>query len=142
MGGASNGSKGISYSVSLNGRCKSSNRRSYKSAGVHFISFTLALTFLTDGTYCSKVTNTYIVIAGKAMVSNTALAWLGNGDVRTRTNSNMFIDPGVQSMYSQCTVNVARRAPHKTVFIYYIGSQSTKEVVFATKQGRYDLSIA
>ena len=140
MGGASNGSKGISYSVSLNGRCKSSNRRSYKSAGVHFISFTLALTFLTDGTYCSKVTNTYIVIAGKAMVSNTALAWLGNGDVRTRTNSSMFIDPGVKSVTG--TVNVARRAPRKTVFIYYIGSQSTKEVVFATKQGRYDLSIA
>ena len=28
----------------------------------------------------------YIGIAEKAMVSNTALAWLGNGDVRPRTN--------------------------------------------------------
>ena len=39
----------------------------------------------------------YIGIAGKAMVSNTALAWLGNGDVRPRTNSSMLRDPDVKS---------------------------------------------
>ena len=38
----------------------------------------------------NKVTNMYIGIAGKAMVSNTALEWLGNGDVRPRTNSSML----------------------------------------------------
>ena len=44
----------------------------------------------------SKITNMYIGIAGKAMVSNTALAWLGNRDVRPRTNSCMLRDPGVE----------------------------------------------
>ena len=37
----------------------------------------------------------YIGIAGKAMVSNTALAWLGNEDVRPRSNSCMLRDSGV-----------------------------------------------
>ena len=37
----------------------------------------------------------YIVVAGKAMVSNTALTWLGNGDVLPRTNSSMLRDPDV-----------------------------------------------
>ena len=40
----------------------------------------------------------YIGIAGKAMVSD--MAWLGNGDVRPRTNSNMLRDPGVKSATS------------------------------------------
>ena len=63
----------------------------------------------------SKVTNMYIGIVGKAMVSNTALAWLGNGDVRPRTNS-MLWDPGVKSATGRA--NVARRASLATVFIY------------------------
>ena len=82
----------------------------------------------------------YIGIAGKAMVSNTALAWLGNGDVRPRTNSNMLRYPGMKSATGRA--NVARRAPRATVFIYYTGSQSTREVFSVTKQGRYALSIA
>ena len=77
----------------------------------------------------------YIRIAGKAMISNTALAWLGNGDIRPRTNSNMFRNPGVKSATGRA--NVVRLAPCATVFIYYTGSQSTREVVFVTKQGRY-----
>ena len=36
----------------------------------------------------------YIGIAGKAMVSNIALACLGNWDVCPWTNSCMFRDPG------------------------------------------------
>ena len=32
----------------------------------------------------------HIGIAGKAMVSNTALAWLRNGDGRPRTNINLM----------------------------------------------------
>ena len=72
----------------------------------------------------------YMGIAGKAMVSNTALAWLGNRDVRPRTNSSMIRDPDVKSAAGQA--NVARRAPRATVFIYYTGSQSTREVVFVT----------
>ena len=74
------------------------------------------------------------------MVSNTALAWLGNGDVRPRTNSSMFRDPGVKSATGRA--NVGRRALRATVFITYSGSQSTWEVIFVTKQGRYALSIA
>ena len=35
----------------------------------------------------SWVCTMYIGIAGKAMVSNTALTWLGNGEVRPWTNS-------------------------------------------------------
>ena len=72
--------------------------------------------------------------------SNTALAWLGHGDVRPRTNSCMLRDPGVESATGRA--NVARRALRATVFIYYTGSQSKREVVFVTKQGRYNLSIA
>ena len=68
------------------------------------------------------------------------LAWLGNGDVRPRTYSSMLRDPEVKSATGR--TNVARRAPRTTVFIYYTGSQSTREVVFVTKQGRYTLSIA
>ena len=45
----------------------------------------------------------YILIAGKAMVSNTALAWMGNGDVRPRTNSSMLRDPGVKSATGRAT---------------------------------------
>ena len=74
------------------------------------------------------------------MVSNTTLAWLGNGDVRPWTNSCMFRDPGVESATGRA--NIARRALRAPVFIYYTGSQSTMEVVFVTKQGRYALSIA
>ena len=48
--------------------------------------------------------------------------------------------PGVKSATGRA--NVARRAPRATVFIYYTGSQSTREVVFVTKHWRYDLSIA
>ena len=79
-------------------------------------------------------------IAGKAMVSNTAFSWLGNGDVCPKTNSSMLKDPGMMSATSRA--NVARRAPRAIVFMYYTGSQSTREVVFVTKQGRYALSIA
>ena len=52
----------------------------------------------------------FIVIAGKAMVSNTvnALAWLENGEVRPRTNSCMFRDPGEKSATGRAYV--ARRA--------------------------------
>ena len=82
----------------------------------------------------------YIGIAGKAMVSNTALSWLENGDVSPRTNSSMLRDPDVKSATGRA--NVARRAPRATVFIYYTGFQSTREVVFVTKQGRHALSIA
>ena len=67
------------------------------------------------------------------------LLWLGNGDVRTRTNSSMLRDPGVKSETGRAN---ARRAQRATVFIYYTGPQSTKEVVFVTKQGRYALSIS
>ena len=42
-------------------------------------------------------TNMYIGIAGKAMVSNTALAWLGNGDVRIHINSSMLRNTGEKS---------------------------------------------
>ena len=91
-------------------------------------------------TYYSKVTNMYIGIAGKAMVSNTALAWLGNGDVRPRTNSCMLRDPDVKSATGRA--NVARRALLATVFIHYTGSQCTREVVFVTNQGIYGLCIA
>ena len=76
----------------------------------------------------------YIGIAGKAVVSNATLVWLGNGDVRPLTNSSMLRDPDVKSATGR--INVARRAPRTTVFIYYTGSQSTSEVVFLTKQGR------
>ena len=97
------------------------------------------LKFLLDVPIISynKVTNMYIGIAGKAMVSNTALAWLGNGDVRPRNNSSMLRDPGVRSSIGRA--NVARGAPRATVFIYYTGSQSTREVVFVTKQGKHAL---
>ena len=44
-----------------------------------------------DGTYYRKVTNMYMGVAGKAMVSNATLAWLGNGDIRPQTNSSMLI---------------------------------------------------
>ena len=81
----------------------------------------------------------YIGIAGKVMVCNTALAWLGNGDVRPRTTC-MLRDPDVKSATGQA--NVARRATRATILIYYTGSQSTREVVFVTKQGSYALSIA
>ena len=74
----------------------------------------------------------YIGIAGKAMVSNTTLAWLGNGDVRPRTTC-MLRDPGVKSATGEA--NVGRRAPRATILIYYTGSQSTREVVFVTKHG-------
>ena len=82
----------------------------------------------------------YIGIAGNAMASNTALAWQGNGDVCPRINSSMLRDPEVKSATGR--TNVAKRAPRRTVFIFYTGSQSTREVVFVTKQGRYALSIA
>ena len=82
----------------------------------------------------------YIGIAGKAMVSNTALAWLGNGDVRPRINSCMFRHPGVQSATGRA--DVARCALRATVFICYTGSQSIREVVSETKHGTYALSIA
>ena len=62
----------------------------------------------------------------KVMVSNTALAWLGNGDVRPRTNSTMLRDPSVN--FATSRANVARHAPHATVFIYCTGSQSTRVV--------------
>ena len=75
----------------------------------------------------------YIGIAEKAIVSNTAVAWLGNGDVRPRSNSCMLRDPDVKSATGRA--NVARRAPRATVFIYYTVSQSTREN-FVTKQGR------
>ena len=91
-------------------------------------------------TYYCKVTNMYIGIAGKSMVSNTALAWLGNEDVRPRTNSSMLKDPDVKSATGRA--NAARRALRATVFIYYTGSQSTREVVLVKKNGRYALSIA
>ena len=81
----------------------------------------------------------YIGIAGKSMVSNTALAWLGNGDVRPRTNSSMLRDPSVKSVTGRA--NVARRALRATVFIHYTGSQSTREVVFVTKEGKYILFV-
>ena len=77
----------------------------------------------------------YIGFAGKAMVSSTALAWLGNGDVRSWTNSCVLRNPDVESATGRA--NVARRALRTTVFMYYTGSQSTREVVFVTKQGRY-----
>ena len=72
--------------------------------------------------------------------SLTSLTWLGNGDVRPRTNSCMLRDPDVKSVTGQA--NVARRATRATILIYYTGSQSTREVVFVTKQGSYALSIA
>ena len=81
----------------------------------------------------------YIGIAGKAMVSNTAMAWLGSRNVSSRTNSCILRDPGVKSATSRA--NVARRALRATVFIYYNRSQSTREVVFLTKQGRSALSF-
>ena len=59
----------------------------------------------------------YIGIAGNAMISKTALAGLGKGDDRPRTNSYMLRDPGVKSAAGRA--NVARRALHATVFIYY-----------------------
>ena len=77
----------------------------------------------------------YIGIAGKAMVSNTALAWLRNRDVRPRTNSSMLRDPDATSATRRA--NVARRAPRSTVFILNTGYQSSRDVVFVTKQGRY-----
>ena len=46
----------------------------------------------------------YIGIAGKAMVSITALAWLGTGDVRPRTISCMLRDPGVKSATGRAIV--------------------------------------
>ena len=58
----------------------------------------------------------YIGIAGKAVVSNTAQALLGNGDSRPWTNSIMLRDPGVKSATGRA--NVARRAQRATVFIY------------------------
>ena len=73
------------------------------------------------------------------MVSNTALAWLGNGDVCPRTNSCMLRDPDAESATGRA--NVARRALRATVFICCTVSQSTRDVVFVTKQGRYALSI-
>ena len=82
----------------------------------------------------------FIGIAGKAIVSNTALASLGNRDVLHRTKSSMLKDPGMKSATGRA--NVGRRAPHATVFIYYTGSHSTREIVFVTKQGRYALFIA
>ena len=74
------------------------------------------------------------------MVANSALAWLGNGYVHPRTNSCIHRDPEGESATGRA--NVARRALRATVFIYYTGSRSTREVVFVTKQGRYALSIA
>ena len=50
----------------------------------------------------------YIGITGKAMVSNTALAGVGKGDVLSRTNSCMLRDPGVKSATGRA--NIARRA--------------------------------
>ena len=58
---------------------------------------------------------------------------------RPLTNSSMPRDPDVESATG---ANVAKRALLATVFIYYTGSQSPREVVFVTKQGRYSLSIA
>ena len=52
----------------------------------------------------------------------------------------MLRDPGVKSATDRA--NVARRALRATVFIYYTGSQSTREVIFVKKQGWYALSIA
>ena len=77
--------------------------------------------------------NVNIGIAGKAMVSSTALAWLGNGDVRPRTNSSMVRDPDVKSATGRA--RVARRSPRATIFINYTGSQSTIiEVVFVVNE--------
>ena len=73
------------------------------------------------------------------MVSNTALAWLRNGDVRPRTNTIMLRDPGVKSVAGRA--NVARRALRATVFIHYTGFQSTREVVFVTKEGKYSYFV-
>ena len=97
--------------------------------------------YIIGRTYYSKVMSMYIGIAGKAIVSNTALAWLGNWNVHARTNSSMecmLRDPGEATVRA----NVARRALRATVFIYYTGSQNTREVIFVTKQGRYALPIA
>ena len=63
-----------------------------------------------------------------------------NGDVRPRINSIMLRDPVVKSATGRA--NVASRAPPSKVFIYYSGSQSSRKVVFVTKQGRYALCIA
>ena len=98
-------------------------------------------------TYHSKVTNMYIGIAGKDVVSNTTLACLGNGDVCPRTNSCMLSDPSEESATSRLVADSLSqqdllRALPSMVFIYYTGSQSTREVVFVTKQERYALSIA
>ena len=71
----------------------------------------------------------YIGIAGNALVSNTAKC-LGNGDVRPRTNSSILRDPGVTCATGRA--NVARS--YTTIFIYYTGSLSTREVAFVTKQ--------
>ena len=64
-----------------------------------------------------KIGHTYIEksgIAGKVMVSYATLAWLGNEDVRPRTNSSMLRDPDVKSATGRA--NVARRAPRAAVF--------------------------
>ena len=66
------------------------------------------------------------IIAGKAMVSNVTLDWLGNKVVRPRTNSSMLRDLDVKSATGRA--NVARRAQGATVFIYYTGSQISREV--------------
>ena len=78
--------------------------------------------------------NVNIGIAGKAMVSSTALAWLGNGDVRPRTNSSMLRDPDVKSATGRA--RVARSTPRAPIFINYTGSQSTIEVVFVVNETR------
>ena len=57
----------------------------------------------------------YIGIAGKAMVSYTTLVWLGNGEIRSRTNSCMLGDPGMEPATARAYV--ARRALRATVFI-------------------------
>ena len=57
-----------------------------------------------------------IGIAGNTLVSNTALAWLGDGDDRPLTNCCMLRDPDVKSATGRA--NVARRALRATVFIY------------------------
>ena len=54
----------------------------------------------------------YVGIAGKAMVSNNTLAWLGNRDVRPRTNSSMLRDPDVTSG-SQLLVHQISRVGRK-----------------------------
>ena len=53
------------------------------------------------------------------MVSNTALAWLGNEDDRPRTNFCMLRHPGMESETGRA--HVARRTLRATVFSCYIG---------------------